>query len=150
MDKRIYIIVALSALAALLTYIRENRPPGAVFEMPTLSKKQLPSEKAQQMADSTLVKLGIDRKQIRPIKNRNDVKVLYPAGFDALKFIKALNDSLKDFDATVFSIENTKEKTSVVQFKSGDIIIKSYIFSKEPQEVKKGVSPLVKKETKRQ
>ncbi len=102
------------------------------------------------MADSTLVKLGIDRKQIRPIKNRNDVKVLYPAGFDALKFIKALNDSLKDFDATVFSIENTKEKTSVVQFKSGDIIIKSYIFSKEPQEVKKGVSPLVKKETKRQ
>ena len=149
MDKKIYIIVALAVLAAILTYIRENRSPGSTFELPEISKKQLSSERAQSMADSTLVKIGIEKKNIRPIKNRNDVKVLYPQGFDALKFVKAINDSLSEFDATVVSIENTKEKSSIVQFKSNDVIIKSYIFSKEPpQDSKKGVSPLVKKQIK--
>ena len=74
------------------------------------------------------------------------MRVLYPAKFDVLNFISAMKDSLNDYNAEVFSVDNAREKTSIVQVKNGDVILRSFIFSKEPvQAVKKGATPSVKK-----
>jgi hypothetical protein len=53
-----------------------------------------------------------------------------------------MKDSLSDYTADVYSIDNAKEKSSVVQIKSDDVIVISYIFSKEQvPSSRKGVVP---------
>ena len=151
MDKRIYIIAFLAVSAVALTFIRES---GAVDSEPlsfSFSQRlDISGDHVYRIADTTLKAFGIEKKNIRPLKNRNDVRVLYPEKFDVLNFISAIRDSLEEFNAEVFSVENVKEKTSVVQIKDGDVILKSFIFSKEPQTQKKGVSPSVPKKPARQ
>lgn len=151
MDKRIYIIAFLAVSAVVLTIIRESRTVDVEpLSLPFSSKEEISVDRVSAMADSTLKALGIEKKNIRPVRNKNDVRVLYPEKFDVLNFIIAINDSLKDFDAEVFSMENVKEKTSVVQIKREDVILKSFIFSKEPQLQKKGVPSSVPKNPARQ
>lgn len=143
MDKRIIIIAALGIVAVAVTVFREsgnrsNEPISFSFT----AKKSISTERAVAMADTTLKSFGIAARNIRPIKNRNDIRVVYPEGFDVLNFISVMKDSLDDYTADVFSIDNAKEKSSVVQIKSGDDIIISYIFSKEQiQASQKGVVP---------
>ncbi len=150
-DKRIYIIAFLAVSAVILTVVRESRPVDTQsLSLPFSSKQDISGDRVDAMADSTLKALGVEKKNIRPVKNKNDVRVLFPERFDVLNFIRAVKDSLDDFDAEVFSVENTKEKTSVVQIKHGDVILKSFIFSKEPQLQKKGESPSVPKKPARQ
>jgi len=93
--------------------------------------------------------LGLKKENIRPIKNRNDVRVFIPSSFDPILFVRAMKDSLELFEAQIISFENAKEKTSIVQIKNKEVILKSFIFSKEPVTfVKKGVSSsLPKKQT---
>lgn len=146
MDKRIYIIAALAVLAVILTIIRESGAQSEPMSLPFSSKQDISGDRVYAMADTTLRMFGVTKKNIRPIKNRNDVRVLYPAKFDVLNFISAMKDSLDDYNAEVFSVDNAREKTSIVQVKNGDVILRSFIFSKEPiQAAKKGVSPSVKK-----
>lgn len=146
MDKRIYIIAALAILAVILTIVRESGVQSEPMSLSFSSKQDISRGRVFAMADTTLRALGVERKNIRPVKNRNDVRVLYPARFDVLNFISAMKDSLDDYNAEVFSVENVKEKTSIVQIKNGDIILKSFIFIKEPvQAAKKGATPSVKK-----
>lgn len=150
MDKRIYIIVALTLLALILTIVRENTiGSGDSFSLLTSSKQQISGDKIYRMADTTLRALGIKKENIRPLKNRNDVRVFMPATFDPIFFVRAMKDSLENFQAEIISIENAKEKTSIVQIKNEEVIVKSFIFSKEPVTVvKKGVSPSqLKKQT---
>lgn len=149
MDKRIYIIAALALLAVILTVVRESGiKPSEQLSLTFSSKQDISGERVYAMADTTLRSLGIDKKNIRPIKNKNDVRVFYPQNFDVLNFISAMKDSLSDFNADVFSVDNAKERSSIVQIKNGDVILKSFIFSKEPVQVaKKGALPLVKKQT---
>ncbi|MDD8019157.1 MAG: hypothetical protein PHP42_12350 [Bacteroidota bacterium] len=150
MDKRIYIIAVLVVVAVVVTVIRESTSnKNSNFSMPAASKPDISGDRIFAMADTTLHTLGITKENIRPIKNRNDVRVIYPKDFDVLKFVSAMKDSLEAFNANVFSVDNAKDKASIVQVKSGDVILKSFMFSKE-QVTKKGVSPSVKKQTKRQ
>lgn len=147
MDKRVYIIVALAVFAVVLTIVRESG--SKQFDQMSLSfstKQDISGERVFDMADTTLRALGVQTKNIRPLKNRNDVRVLYPQNFDVLNFIGVMKDSLSDYNAEVFSVDNAKEKTAIVQVKNGDVILKSFILSKEPvQAVKKGATPSVKK-----
>jgi len=150
MDKRIIIIAILTVSAIILTIVRESGMSGGEpFSLIPSSKQQISGDRVFAMADTTLVTLGIKKGNIRPIKNRNDVRVLMPQSFDPLLFVRAMKDSLEDFDASIVSMENIKEKSSTVQIKSNDIILKSFLFIKEPLQIaKKGVPPSVKKETK--
>lgn len=147
MDKRIYIIAALAVLAVILTIIRESGGmQSEQMSLPFSSKQDVSGDRVFAIADTTLRALGVEKKNIRPVKNRNDVRVLYPAKFDVLNFISAMKDSLDDYNAEVFSVDNAREKTSIVQVKNGDVILRSFIFSKEPvQAGKKGATPSVKK-----
>jgi hypothetical protein len=144
MDKRIVLIAALAVLAVLLTVVREWNTAGSEsFSLLSSSKQAITAERVHRMADTTLKAFGIKKENIRPIRNRNDVRVYMPVTFDPLSFVKAMRDSLEGFDAQIISMENAREKTSVVQVKSGETILKGYIFSKEfvNTSVKKGASP---------
>jgi hypothetical protein len=147
MDKRIIIIAALTVLAGILTIVRESGSPGGdSFSLLSSPKKQITGEQIHRMADTTLKALGIRKENIRPIRNRNDVRVFMPPSFDPLQFVKAMNDSLEEYEAQIVSMENAREKTSVVQVKNGETILKSYIFSKEQATAaRKGASPSVPK-----
>ncbi|MDP1675759.1 MAG: hypothetical protein Q8L88_02745 [Bacteroidota bacterium] len=150
MDKRIIIIAILAVTAIILTIVRESGDPGGeTFSLIQSSKQQISGDRVYAMADTTLRTLGIKKGNIRPIKNRNDVRVLMPQSFDPLLFVRAMKDSLEEFEADIVSMENSKEKSSTVQVKNNDIILKSFLFSKEPVTIaKKGVSPLAKKSIK--
>ena len=100
------------------------------------------------MADSTLQLLGVTKRNIRPVRNSKDVKVLYPETFDVIDFILAMQDSLKNFNATIHSVENVKNNTSVTQIKTGDSIVTSYIFRQEPASLRKGARTSLKNRTK--
>lgn len=143
MDKRVILIAALTVLGIVLTVVRESGEKGTEsFSILSGSKLPVTPDMVHRMADTTLKAEGIKRENIRPIRNRNDVRVLMPSSFDPLTFVKAMRDSLTGYDAQLVSMENTKEKTTVVQVKSGDQIVKSYIFSKEPApSARKGVPP---------
>jgi len=147
MDKRIYIIAGLALLAVVLTIVRETGiKQTETFSLPFASPKDISGERVYRMADTTLKALGVAAKNIRPLKNRNDVRVFYPQNFDVLNFISAMKDSLEGYNADLFSVDNAKERTSIVQVKSGDVILKSFIFSKEPvQATKKGAVLLAPK-----
>lgn len=151
MDKRIYIIVFLAVTGAVLTFVRElNTSDTEPLLLSFTTKREISSERVVAIADTVLQALGVPKKNIRPITGKNDIRVLYPEKFDVLNFISVINDSLDGYNAEVFSIENVKEKTSVVQIKSRDVILKSFIFSKEPQLQKKGAVPLAPKKPARQ
>lgn len=147
MDKRVIIIASLALLAGILTIVRESTEKGEdSFSLLQNSKQEISGERVLSIADNTLRALGIKKEKIRPIKNRNDVRVLMPLSFDPIAFVKAMKDSLEDFKAEIISVENAKEKTSIVQIKNDEIILKSFIFSKEPVTgPQRGVSPSVKK-----
>ena len=149
-EKRIIIIAALAVLAVILTIVREsNGNSGDSFSLLQSTKQEISGERVYKMADTTLRALGIKKENIRPIKNRNDVRVLMPQTFDPILFVKTMKDSLEKYKAEIVSIENAKAKTSIVQIKNHEVILKSFIFSKEPVTVpKKGVSPSVKKQIK--
>jgi hypothetical protein len=150
MDKRIIIITVLAVAAIILTIVRETGDTdGKVFSLIPSAKQRISSDRVFEMADTTLRAFGIKKGNIRPLKNRNDVRVLMPQSFDPLLFVKAMKDSLEEFDADIVSMENIKEKSSTVQVKNNNVILKSFLFSKEPVTgPKKGVLPLVKKATK--
>lgn len=147
MDKRIYIIAGLAILAVVLTAIRESGSQSTEsFSFLPTSKEEISGPRVLQMADSILHVHGIKKEKIRQIKNKNDVRVMVPVTYDPIVFIKAMRDSLEEYNANVVSIDNAKEKTTVVQIKNEELIVKSFIFSKEPAKVtKKGDSPSVPK-----
>lgn len=150
MDKRIIIIALLTVSALTLTYIRESAESGGeAFSLIPTTKQQISGDRVFRMADTTLQALGIKKGNIRPIKNRNDIRILMPQSFDPLLFVRVMKDSLEDFEANIISMENIKEKSTTVQIKNNDIIVKSFLFIKEPlQIVQKGVPSSVKKSTK--
>lgn len=147
MDKRVFVIAGLGLIAAILTIFREKgMDPSDTMSFPFTARQEISPEQLYTMADATLQAQGILPKNIRPIKDRNDVRVLYPPTFDVLNFIGVLKDSLDGYSAEIFSIDNAKDKSSVVQVKNGAVILKSFIFVKEPiKGPQKGVVPSVPK-----
>lgn len=142
-DKRVILIAILSVTAVILTSVREcSNAPATGFTSSSSSDRPISSERVFTMADTTLKALGIRRENIRPVRSRNDVRVFMPAAFEPLLFVRAMKDSLHDYRVEIVSSENTKEKSTTVQIKDGDVILKSFIFSKETvPAAKKGVPP---------
>lgn len=142
MDKRIYIIASLAILALVITVLENGRRAtnDNGFSFSSASKKEINEEQVRAMADMTLEHLGVEKKNIRPVRDSKDVRVLYPATFDVVNFILAMQDSLNDCNATIHSVENVKDNTSVTQIKRGDTVIQSYIFRKEPVSRRKGAN----------
>ncbi|MFA6542146.1 MAG: hypothetical protein WCT99_11135 [Bacteroidota bacterium] len=151
MDKRIIIIALLAFIAVILTVVKESRHDAGdpISRVPASEKKEISGERLFAMADTTLKTLGVKKENIRPLKGRNDVRVLYPRGFDVLNFISVMKDSLEEFNAKILSVDNAKERATVVQIKNDDAVIRSFLFSTEPvTAIKKGASPsLQKKQT---
>lgn len=147
MDKRIYIIAGLGVIAVLLAVYRETGTGSSEpLNFSFAAKKEIVPQRLQSMAEATLHSQGVAAKNIRPIKDRNDIRVIYPQSFDVLNFISVMKDSLDGYSAEIFSIDNAKEKSSVVQFKHGDTVIKSFLFYKEQVRAsQKGVVPSVPK-----
>jgi hypothetical protein len=147
MDKRLYFIAGLGIIAVSLAVYREKGTnPSEQISFSFAAKKEIAPQRLYGMAEATLLSQGVLPKNIRPIKDRNDVRVVYPQTFDVLNFISVLKDSLDGYSAEVFSIDNAKDKSSVVQVKNGDVIIKSFIFNKEQSKApQKGVVPSVPK-----
>lgn len=146
-DIRVVIIGVLTVSAVILTVVNE-RTGGSQEEMSLFSspKQPITAERVHRMADTTLRALGIRKDQIRPLRNRNDVRVLTPEGFDPLRFVKAMRDSLAEYRAEIISMETGRERNTVVQIKEGATILKSYSFSKDQATAaRKGVSSSVPK-----
>lgn len=143
MDKRIILIAVLGISAVILTSVREcSNVPGRGFSTSSASDRQISAERVFAMADTTLRSLGIRKESIRPVRNKSDVRVLMPPSFEPLLFVRAMKDSLSDYRAEIVSSENSKEKSITVQVRSGETVLKSFIFSKEPvTAAKKGVPP---------
>lgn len=143
MDKRIILIAILALCAFILSSVREcSGAQNSGFSLTSSSKQGVTGERVFAMADTTLKALGIRKESIRPVRNRNDVRVFMPPTFDPLLFVRAMKDSLSNYRAEIVSSENNKDKSSIVQIRDGETILKSFIFSKETvTAVKKGVSP---------
>jgi hypothetical protein len=143
MDKRIILIAVLGITAVILTTVREcSTAPGSGHSISSSSDRQISAERVFAMADTTLRSLGIRKESIRPVRNKSDVRVLMPPSFEPLLFVRAMKDSLSDYRAEIVSSENSKEKSITVQVRSGETVLKSFIFSKEPvTAAKKGVPP---------
>jgi len=154
MNKRVYIVILLAFIIIALTVYRETankkKDVESLSQIVPENKPEISGERIFQMADTTLHLFGIKKENIRPVKNKNDVRVFYPEKFDVLRFVGVMKDSLQNYNANIFSVDNAKEKRSVVQIKTGDKILKSFIFSKEQITVAtKGVTSSVKKRIKR-
>ena len=150
MDKKVYIIAFLGILAFVLVMIHRSHRSGndQGFSLSRTSQQPVSDARIRMMADSTLQLLGVTKRNIRPVRNSKDVKVLYPETFDVIDFILAMQDSLKNFNATIHSVENVKNNTSVTQIKTGDSIVTSYIFRQEPASLRKGARTSLKNRTK--
>ena len=95
MNNKIYIIALLALLGIILTIVRESgMKSGDSFSLIQSSKQPITGERVYRMADSTLPSLGIKKENIRPVKNRNDVRVFMPPMFDPISFVKAMKDFL--------------------------------------------------------
>lgn len=129
-----YIIAALGVLAFILTILNGTHDDSGRLASGRSSGAHAPpsSDRVFAMADTTLQLLGVEKKYIRSLKNSNDVRVYYPEKFDNINFMLAMQDSLEGYDILVTSVENVKENNTIVQIKSGDTIIRSFVFRKEP------------------
>lgn len=146
-EKRIVIIAVLALLAVILTIVRESTEiQGEPFSFIPTMKKSISGDEVYAMADTALQSFGIKKTNIRPMKNRNDVRVFIPESFDPIVFVKMMNILLEDYSVSVVSVENTKERSSLIQIKDNETIIKSFIFTFERVPVaRKGVSSSVPK-----
>ena len=150
MNPKMIIIIALALLAVILTLVRESASPDSQSISVFSQKSAIAAERLHEIAVHIMEDQGIAAADIRPVKNRNDVRVAYPPQFEILVFLRSLNDSLSSYAVNVISFENPKERNVVVHVKSEESIIKSYIFSLSTRSVTaKGVSSSQKKQNKR-
>jgi len=146
LDRGILLLVGLTALAVVLTFVRERpiapgtpSPSGAVESGP-------PLRVVTPIVDSTLRSMGIAPEKMRHLKVsvgevkavREEVRVTAPPGFEVLKALTALTDSLRRFNVALVSTENLREKTSSIHLLYEKRIFESIVITRERQE--KGAS----------
>jgi len=112
-----YIILMLTLLAAMLSLVRDCRSAttDSRFALPLSSKLKINGERIATMTSATLTTFSITKERIRFNKKNKNTHVRYPAKFDVLQFVKAMKDSLEQFDAHVVSTETVKERLTTVQ-----------------------------------
>jgi hypothetical protein len=162
LDKRIWLLLVLVVLAAVLVVINDKRgtissKAGAVLEAMGSGQMQ---NAIQHIVDSTLQKMGAVK--IRRTKvivddktsSRIEVKAEMPPRFETIRLLTALKDSLARFGVRVAATENLRDATSSVHLIDHQQVFESIIISREMKhaaagdKVQKGVSPLVSRKRK--
>ncbi len=146
-DRKTTILIILALCAAALTVIREHTglptsstPQRAVEEGP-------PRKELSAIIDSTLKQMGVPPVKIRRTKVsvgeikgvRDELRVAVPPGFDVIRMLTSLTDSLRRFDVSLVSTENLKEKTSSIHLSYDKRVFESIVLSKQVQQ--KGATP---------
>jgi hypothetical protein len=153
-DTKTLVLIVLTVSAVVLTFIRE-RPvaPRQTTEQKGV-QESLPLKEIASIVDSTLKHMTVPMEKIRRSKisvgdikgAREELKVQVPPGFEVLRAITALTDSLRRFDVALVSTENLKEKTSTIHLLFDKWVFESIVISKEKQQ--KGAGSSVRKKQK--
>jgi hypothetical protein len=153
-DTKTLLLIVLTALAVVLTFIRER--PIAPRELSSQKELQeeLPLKKIAAVVDSTFMRMGVVTEKVRHVKIsvgevkgvREEVRVQAPKNFEVLRAITTLTDSLQRFGVSLVSTENLKEKTSSIHLLHDKKVFESIVISKEKQQ--KGTQPSVSKKQK--
>jgi hypothetical protein len=154
LDSKTILLIVLTACAILLTLIRER----SVAPRPSIGQTAIeegpPLKAISPTVDSTLRHMGVSTDKIRRLRIsvgeakgvREELRVAVPAGFEVLRAITSLTDSLKRFNVTLVSTENLKEKTSSIHLIYEKRVFESIVMSKE--RTQKGAEPSVRKNKK--
>lgn len=140
-DTKTLILIALTAIAVILTFIRE-RPiaPRESAEQDT-SREEFPVRLVASIIDSTLAGAGLLPEKIRRVKIsvgdmkgiREEVRIQVPRNFEILHVMTALGDSLRRFWVSLVSTENLKDKTTSIHLLHDKRVFISIVISKELQ-----------------
>jgi len=146
-DKRILLLLGLTALAVVLTLVRERPIAPRVPAGGHAAESVPPSRLIATIVDTTLESMGVAPGKMRRVKVsvgeakgiREELRVIAPQGFEVLKALTALTDSLRRFDVTLVSTENLREKTSSIHLLHEKRIFESIVITRERSE--KGAGP---------
>ncbi len=152
LDKKTLILVLLTALAVALTFVRER--PVATRQAVEQHTEGLPMKEISSIVDSTFKRAGVAAGNIRHVKIsagdvkevREETRVQVQPGFEVLRAITSLTDSLRRFGVTLVSTENLKDKTSSIHLLHDKRVFESIVISKEQQQ--KGAVPSVHRKRK--
>lgn len=155
LDSKTILLIVLTACAVLLTFIRERSVAPRPTTGHTAVQEGPPLREISSIVDSTLKQMGVNTDKIRrsrisvgEVKGiREELHVSVSPGFEVLRAITALTDSLKRFNVTLVSTENLKEKSSSIHLLYDKHVFESIVISKErPQ---KGAESSVRKNKER-
>ncbi len=122
LDKRIWLLLILVVIAAVLVVINDKRgtiPTNAGTGLEAIGSEQMQNA-IQRVVDSTLQKMGavkIRRTKVvvdSKTSSRIEVRVEMPAHFETIRLLTALKDSLARFGVRVAATENLRDATSSV------------------------------------
>ena len=153
-DTKTLILVVLTALAVALTFIRERPVASRQATEQRGAQEGFPIKEISSIVDSTLKHMAVPMEKARRSKIsvggikgvREEVKIQVPPGFEVLRAITALTDSLRRFDVALVSTENLKEKTSTIHLLFDKRVFESIVISKEKPQ--KGAGSSVNKKQK--
>jgi len=153
-DTKTLLLIVLTALAVVLTFIRERSaaPPQTTDAKGV--REILPFKEISSIVDSTLKHMAVPTDKIGHTNisvggvqgEREEIKIHVPPEFEVLRALTALTDSLRRFNVALASTENFKEKTSTIHLSYDKHVFESIVIAKEEQQ--KGVKPSVRKKQK--
>jgi hypothetical protein len=150
-DFRTVLLVVLTALAVLLTLLRERPVATRPAARQPAAEEGPPLAQISPIVDSTLKQTGLSVEKIRRLKIsvgdskdvREELRVSAPPAFEVLHAITSLTDSLKRFNVTLVSTENLREKSSSIHLLYAKRVFESIVITRErPQ---KGAALSVRK-----
>jgi hypothetical protein len=153
-DTKTLLLIALTASAVVLTFIREwSVPPPQSTDFKTV-RELLPLKEISSIVDSTLKRMAVPMERIRRSNIsvgdvqgvREELRIHVPPEFEVFRALTALTDSLRRFNVALASTENLKEKTSTIHLSFDKHVFESIVIAKEEQQ--KGTRPSVKKKQK--
>ena len=147
LDRKTIALLVLTVLAVALTVVRERTGSSAPSAPQKAVDEQLPHKRIAAIIDSTFKQMGVSPEKIRRLKVsigeikgvRDELRVAVPPGFDVIRMLTALTDSLHRFDVTLASTENLKEKTSSIHLSYEKRVFESIVLSKQQRQ--KGATP---------
>ncbi len=148
------LLIILTASAVALTFIRERPIAPEQITDQKRAKEGIPLKEISSVVDSTLKYMGVPMEKLRRssvsvgeiTSVREEIKIPVPSGFEVLRVLTALTDSLRRFNVLLASTENLKEKTSTIHLSFDKHVFESIVFSKERQQ--KGAASSARKKQK--
>lgn len=153
-DTKTLLLIVLTALAVVLTIIRERYAGSPQTTDVKRVGDALPLKEISSIVDSTLKRMAVPTEKIRRANIsvgdvqgvREEIKIHVPPEFEVLRALTALTDSLRRFNVALASTENLKEKTSTIHLSFDKHVFESIVIAREEQQ--KGARPSVRKKQK--